>query len=57
MFWLLQYFYKSLGLLDVQASKSARIQKPAHFLSAKMAVLSSSFSVFIEIEMYNFGVD
>ena len=29
-------------------------QKPAHFLSAQMAILSSSFSVLIVLGIYNF---
>ena len=31
-------------------------QKPSHFLSAQMAVLSSSFSVFIVLGVYDFGI-
>ena len=30
-------------------------QKPAHFLSAQMALLSSFLEVFIVLGMYNFG--
>ena len=30
-------------------------QKPAHFLSAQMALVSTFFQMFIELGMYNFG--
>ena len=31
-------------------------QKPAHFLSAKMALVSTFYQMFVLLGMYNFGI-